>query len=731
MVSLKAVRGGVIAALIVASPGLASGHGAAPSEGRNWTLDDIVTAPQIGDIRIAQDGKVALYVVRSADIASNRDMSELRLVDLDARSQRLLLRAPVTEFLRAIPGTDHWSALLDIGEGVQLYRVDTAGSVTPILVRDHRPLVGHADGAVPTLEQHSPRAVGVLSYSWSPDGRWLFYTAVRRASGAPPVRFDADALAEETRRRPGGSGVVEIYVRDVAAGIDRLLAERPTSDRVSTYLGGNVAWAGSRVSYIVEDKLANGDSRFTTHEFDTAASVARQATGVATRPFDARFSGPWGGAMETIGHGETRQLVETLANGSVRRHGEVDFLINDDRSAGNWRSADGHQTIVGTRSLRHPGYGLALVTRQSVTPIPSGESLTACDFTADLSLGICVREALNAPPELVRIIPSRLSIQAIIPVSPRHEGLAPLSVTMERWTNRLGYHASGFVLWPRGYVAGRRYPAILITHGSDADERFASPEMQWNYPAQLFAERGYVVVLINDPATAQNARIDAAYDQWITGQGSMGPDEIQDLVWLNGVAAFETAVADLVARGVVDGGRVGIAGYSRGSQMTNVTMTQSQMFRAASSGDGGYLEPSAYRFVPQSYDTVYGGDPFGPAIERYRRLSPSLRAAQASGPVLIQMAGPWSGLEFYRALRTADRPAELSFYPGETSASDETHIFHIPRNRLLAMRENLAWFDFWLRGLRDPDMPFPERFAEWDRMAVGQRAEDQRLSGAP
>lgn len=704
-------------ALLVSS--LAHAADRAPSDGRSWTLEDVVTVPQVGDIRLASDGLSALYVVRTADIASNRDMAELRSVDLRRRSQRLLLRAPVIDALRAIPGTDQWSVLLDIGEGVQLYRVDAAGAIAPIIVRQHRPLVGHADGAVATLAFHAPRAVGVLSYSWSPDGRWLFYTAIRQSDAPPAVRFDRDAEAEETRRRPGAAAVIELRVRDVSGGDDRLVAERPTSDRVATYFGGNVLWTGSEVAYIVEDRLADGSARFSSHGFDAATGTARRLDDAALRPFDARAAGPWGGTLATSGHGETRQLTETLGDGSVRRHGAVGFEFGDDRSAGHWRSADGRQTIVGTRALRHPGYGLAMVTRQSVIPFPSAESLTRCDFTPDLARGLCVREALNAPPELVEVLPARLTLRPVAALSPVHEAIAPLRVTAERWTNAAGLYATGFILWPRDYVAGRRFPAILITHGSDADERFAAPELQWNYPAQLFAERGYVVVLINDPATAQNARIDAAYDQWISGEGTMTPREIQDLVWLNGVAAFEAAIADLVARGVVDGARVGIAGYSRGSQMTNVAMTQSRLFRAASSGDGGYLEPSAYRFAPRSYDNVYGGDPFGEAIDNYRRMSPSLRAAQASGPILIQMAGPWSGgMEFYRSLRNAGRPAELSFYPGETHASDETHIFHVPRNRLLAMRENLAWFDFWLKDLHDPDAPFPERLAAWDAMAA-------------
>lgn len=59
----------------------------------------------------------------------------------------------------------------------------------------------------------------------------------------------------------------------------------------------------------------------------------------------------------------------------------------------------------------------------------------------------------------------------------------------------------------------------------------------------------------------------------------------------------------------------------------------------------------------------------------------------------------------------------MTLYPGETAASDETHIFHIPSNRIRAQRENLAWFDYWLHGKRDPAMPFPERLAIWDAMS--------------
>jgi dipeptidyl aminopeptidase/acylaminoacyl peptidase len=55
-------------------------------------------------------------------------------------------------------------------------------------------------------------------------------------------------------------------------------------------------------------------------------------------------------------------------------------------------------------------------------------------------------------------------------LDPRHAAITPLKVVPRTWTNRNGYVANGFVVYPRHYRAGRKYPAILVTHGSDADE---------------------------------------------------------------------------------------------------------------------------------------------------------------------------------------------------------------------------------------------------------------------
>src|SRR3546814_19603499 len=103
---------------------------------------------------------------------------------------------------------------------------------------------------------------------------------------------------------------------------------------------------------------------------------------------------------------------------------------------------------------------------------------------------------------------------------------------------------------------------------------------------------------------------------------------MRQLIWLNGVASYEDAVMELVGTGVIDQARVGIAGYSRGSQMVNVPITNSSLFRAASSGDGGDLEPAFYPDVSGSYAAVFGGPPVRKSVGQGQ-----------SGPVRYDIGG--------------------------------------------------------------------------------------------
>lgn len=689
---------------------------AAAEQPRHWTLEDQLTVPDLRTLAIAADGKGAAYVVRIADPASDKTVAVLRQVDLTRGTTRELLRAGWIEDVRRIPGTADWSARIDKGEGVQLYRVTPTGTVAPIVVHRATAVLGDTEGATYLSQGHAPLPTGVRSYSWSPDGQWLWYVVLDATPFERTIRYDADVVGERAKRRSPGNGTASIFLRG-PGGEPKLLARRPHGD-IATFFGRSfVTWAKDAVQYDVMETDADGPQRTVTMEVALPTGIQREADGKTNRGY-WRLTGPRGGTLSSEGFGMTRDLVEAVPGGQKHVYGRFPFSVGDGRAAGGFTSADGKRAVAGFRTLDNPRFGLVVLDRRGVRAIGGNLSLNNCDFTASLDEAVCMAQSQTKPPAVVHVDVATGNIRRIAPVAPVHEAIAPLQTEPRTWINRNGYKATGYIIWPRNYTKGARYPAIVITHGTDADERFANQENQWEYPAQLFAERGYVVLLVNVNFSTQSAEFRKIYDTWVNETKDLPPKTVQDAIWLNDTASFEDAVGELVGAGIVDPAQVGIAGYSRGSQSVNVTMTQSRMFRAASSGDGGYLEPAFYPSLTASYDTVYGGPPTDPAaLPNYLRLAPSLRGEHACGAMLLQMASPHPpSIDIFTSFRAAGVPAQISLYPGENASSDETHIFHIPSNRLKAMQENIAWFDYWLLGKRDPTSPLAGRYAGWDKM---------------
>ncbi|MGR4890659.1 prolyl oligopeptidase family serine peptidase [Sphingopyxis sp. LARHCG72] len=630
-----------------------------------------------------------------------------------------MLTADMVKSLRPIPGTDDWSGLMDLGEGLQLYRIAASGAIEPLLVNADTVPVGRADMSLAVGGGTVPHRIGVLAYDWAPDGRWLWYALLKPVPNARRIRFDEEVRPLQTRRRSSIEAEIEYHLRRPDGRSVKVMT-RPSSDRMALHAAGNILWRGDEIQFRIETPGSSAGGTYEVRGWNRLTGAMRTLAGEQDLQTLWILRGPRGGTLGTTGTGDRLELAESFADGRRYSYGRFGFTIGDLRSAGISVNAELHRAVLGTRSLGNPRYGLAIVDKRGVHEIRHDASLTRCGFDAALTVGVCVEEGMSRPPSLVQVDVAKGRVTPLVSVSPRHDEIAPLVARPRIWRNRDGYRMAGYVVLPRGYRAGTRYPAIVVTHGGDADDRFSEIGNQWNYPVQLLAERGYVVLLLNDPWPQQSDELMAAYNAWIRGSGPPGPATLQRLLWINGVRGFEDAVLDLAREGLIDPDRVGIAGYSRGSQLVNVAVTQSKIFRAASSGDGGFLEPTGYLYSAASYDPVYGGGPLSEHIEAYRKFAPSLNAAKVCTPVLQQVASASPPqIEFYDALRAAKVPTQISYYPGASAASDETHIFHIPSNRLLAMRENIAWFDFWLRGIRDGDAPFPERLAEWEQMATG------------
>jgi dipeptidyl aminopeptidase/acylaminoacyl peptidase len=215
-----------------------------------------------------------------------------------------------------------------------------------------------------------------------------------------------------------------------------------------------------------------------------------------------------------------------------------------------------------------------------------------------------------------------------------------------------GTEVQAFVTKPPGFVAGRRYPAILHIHGGPVGQ------FGWGFAfkPQYFASRGYVVIEPNPRGSTGRGQdfVRAIYRTW-------GITDYDDLI---------AAVDFAIAQGYVDPERLAVTGYSYGGYMTNTVITRTGRFKAAASGAGHSLIAANYGH--DIYQKWYSWE-LGPPWENreaYDRLSPLLKAGEVTTPTLF-LGGredwnvPLLNAElFYQALRKRGVPTELVAYPG-------------------------------------------------------------------
>jgi dipeptidyl aminopeptidase/acylaminoacyl peptidase len=665
------------------------------STGRAWTLSDIISAPTISDLAVSQDGAHALYIARRADPGRDAKISTLHVVDLASGVDAALRSSRWMTGLSAAKGEAGWTLIADIGLGAQLYHVSSEGKFTALVVNPTpAPDFGAAN------EARLP--IGISEYGASPDGRLIWYIKQLPAEG-PQRLINPPRLGMVPTAGWGRSELHVLFPTGDDVTVD-------TSDSARMFV--LVDW-DQRSEALTFRRL---DNQRELHRWSSRSrSLDGQNAEWDRSVTRSRAVGPFGGELKIEGFGQDRHLVEAGAAGKLFDYGHTNFTIGDIRASGAWLSPDGTIALLGTRGSNVPRYGLVRISRSgTLNEINSEGSLTNCSVNAAFNVGVCIQQSMTLRPQLVAFNPRSGGLRWVADLAPKFKEVQPLNVVARQWVSRDGFAADGFVIYPRAYNARQRYPAVFVTHGSDADDTFVNQGLQWDYPVQFWAEQGYFVVEINDPADAPSLSAASAKAFGTASHEKFDASdiqEVQDLNWIYVAHSLEDAAKSLVADGLIDANRIGIAGYSWGSQIVNVTMTQVKTFRAGSSGDGGFLEPSAYFYQRSFYENIYGGSPYEPSVAaNYRRLAPTLRAREASGPLLQQVtsAPGVPQLELNMALNDVGVPSQISYYVGES------HLLHEPKARLIAMTENIDWFDFWLRDRVDGDPAKAAQYRRWN-----------------
>jgi dipeptidyl aminopeptidase/acylaminoacyl peptidase len=696
-------------------------------ERRSWTIRDIVEVTRITSIAIRGTTDVTAFILKQPSIADGTNHFGLYVVDFrHAKQPTKVLEAYFLDDLSWHPGTDNWTVRADFGEGVQLYDVAEDGQVTRLVSSEETVIVGGAEGLVMSSAEE-PRKTGVLSYEWAPDGSKLWYSRLRFRAGAEQhvlldqgVRFDDAGMlgvsVQDTERAVQLLGT-ELRVLNKTVGDDRVLAFAPTdvsgNSDVFRRETGSASWVDStHIQYRLRG-VASGYQSFSLWRIDVLNGQSQRLA--IDSPEQVYYSMPTPeGALTVKSVGTEHRLVNLDLDGRiVMDYGRVG-VKHIGAGLGVWRDERGGRLVLAAGFDDHDGLISASSASNWTEWDPTHSHLSACAFNSDLSFGACSQETLTLAPQLIAFTPSNRKGTVMARPNARYDEVAPLHTVPARWINRFGFSNTGYITYPRHYVAGQKYPSIVVTHARDARNQFADDGFQWEFPIQVFAERGYFVLSVNEPL--HDSDVPRPYNP---GAADVGIARQQFQEAYNPVASMEAAVSALVKSGGVEPSRIGIAGYSRGATIARFAMSHSSAFSAASSGDATWWDAGGFwggpAFARNVYKNLLGGTPFDPtAYPNYLAFSPSARTRSFAGPLLQQftLVSAKDAIEMDQLLKDAQVPTELFVYPSEA------HIFWQPRHREAAMTQNLDWFDFWLAGKRDPDTHKAAQYIRWDQMST-------------
>lgn len=524
---------------------------------------------------------------------------------------------------------------------------------------------------------------GVSDVAWSPDGSRLAF-----------LSLEGDAPAEDPLVLRQGQGR---HRRLWTVRIDNDTPEAVTADGLSIW---SYAWSPDGQQFVVYFATGSEETDWYRGQIGLVAAhggvvrqisqLTRQAFGLTWSPDGSRIayvSGEW--SDPDRGGGDV--FIHTLADGQVRN---LTPGIDWSPAWCRWFPDGRHLLCSGSDGL---------ASRIAILDEATGAFTT---LVRDIVIGDRFWPHLSTTPDLRSFVTTRsdrhpydvwygelLSANDVVQdvtwkrlshLNPLVEETLVLSKTEHiRYVSVDGWEIDGLVTWPERREDGKLPPLVVRIHGGPSGIWLDDWDL---YLSQMFAAAGFAVLRPN--IRGGMGRGVAFADAVL---GDMGGKDFQDVL---------CGVDYLVERGLVDGERVGITGWSYGGFMTAWAVTQTHRFKAAVMGAGisDYHSFHAQTNV-RDWDMRYlGQPPVNPLThpEVYRERSPITYAKRVTTPTLIihgekDLCVPLNqAYAYYRALTEKGVPTELAVYPREGHGFTERKHLQDYYQRML------SWFRQYL-----------------------------------
>jgi dipeptidyl aminopeptidase/acylaminoacyl peptidase len=668
-----------IATIALLSP-VAAGAAVDPEP---FTPADLLAVRQVKDPQVSPDGAWVAFVVGTDDLEEDRPSSDLWMVSWDgSRTLQLTYTAKESESHPRWSPDNRFLGFLTARNG------ENAKSQVWLLDR-----TGGEARQLTTLPG------GVTDFAWSPDGKRLALIA----SDPDPDEPTPDDACETAKKKTPAPIVIDRYKfkEDVTGYLRHLrdhlyLFDLETASAELLTPGDfdefSPVWSpdGSRIAF-VSKRDGDPDRNENSDVFVIAAragAVPEQLTHFESADAAPHWGAPaWSPDGGTIAYlqggpvkyrdydpptlaiiradgGEPRLLATGLDRSATEVTWSADgrallFLLEDDRSQQLARvpAADGP-----VERLTEPG---AVVWAYSTAAGRTALLLTRPDLPAEV-FAMENSGALRQLTDQNRDLLQRVQLGAV-------EGVSAIAAD--------GNEVHGLLVKPPGFVAGTRYPLVVLIHGGPVGQ----DGFEFDAMAQAIAGANYLVVQPNYRGSSGRGR---EYSRVLWGRwGAFEPTDVQ-------------AVVDrLIADGLADPKRLGIAGWSYGGMTTNYTIATTDRFAAAVSGAGISNQITGYGtdLYVRQYELEFGKPWEG--LDGYLGASyPFFHADRIHTPTLFLCGEKDFNVplvnseQMYQALRSLGVETELVIYPGQF------HGLTTPSYRKDRVERYIAWFDRFLKA---------------------------------
>jgi dipeptidyl aminopeptidase/acylaminoacyl peptidase len=620
---------------------------------------------RISDPQISVDGKSVALVVERPNYEENRFDSELALIEISGKSQRVLTHARSTvRQPRWSPDGSRIGFLASVEGKQQLFVLPVGGGEAWQVTR-------------------SP--AGVQQYAWRPGGKDIaFVTQDQAPKRSGDERHNRSFEVQNNHfLLTEGPLPSHLWIVSAAGGPARRLTSGKWTVAVSlppSPPSSPIGWSpdGKRIAIVKIATPYSGDlDQATIETVDADSGETRQVTGRSRHVSQPVFS-PDG---RRIAHwfprdGETRNVNEIYVGPSEGgESASVTRTLDRNVQRAIWMP-DGRSLLVSANDGTTTGLWIQPLDGKP-RRIDTGKAVASASFWLDASVGPRGEIAFTASEPNH---PSELYLLASPEGKPRRltDFNAPIAALelgrseTVKWKNE-GFDLDGVVTYPPGFSPSKKYPLVLYIHGGP---RSAS-KTGFSSRAQLLAAQDWIVF---EPNYRGSDNLGNAFQAAIWNDAGAGPG--RDVM---------TGVAELEKRGFVDPGRRAVSGWSYGGFMTTWLLgNYPGRWKAAIAGAAVTDLTDQYNLGDSNVrrGAAVGGSPWTDSkrMESYRAQSPMTYASSIKAPTLIlSNTGDYrvtitQSYRLYHALRDNGVDTQFIAYPlSGHSPTDPVHIRDVDR----------------------------------------------------